>query len=74
MDIDSIMSLIGSLGFPIAMCLIMFNYMDKERETHAQEVEKLTETLNNNTNVLSELKLLITQLLARSGVQKGENK
>lgn len=72
MDIDSIMSLIGSLGFPIAMCLIMFNYMDKERETHAQEVEKLTETLNNNTNVLSELKLLITQLLARSGVQKGE--
>ena len=72
MNIETLMSLIGSLGFPIVMCLIMFNYMEKERESHAKEVDRLTETLQNNTNVLSDLKLLMTQLLASSNIITNE--
>lgn len=55
MDITAIGNLIGSLGFPIVMCILMFNRMDKQDELHKQEMEKVTESLNNNTVALTQL-------------------
>lgn len=53
---------IGSLGFPIVMCLIMFNYMNKERESHEHETEKLREILAENTKVLNDLKDILMEI------------
>lgn len=56
MDWGTIISFIQGVGFPIACVLIMFQQMDKEREAHRAEVQQVTEALNNNTLILTELK------------------
>ena len=56
MDMQMIISLIGSLGFPIAACIAMFSMLEKEREEHKTEMAKITEAINNNTLALEALK------------------
>ena len=58
--------LIGSLGFPIVACIGMGWYVkyqtdsyrdevkDMQKE-HKEEISKITEALNNNTNALTKL-------------------
>lgn len=55
MDLNSFTTLIGSLGFPIVMCLLLYYRMDKQDENHKTEMEKITEALNNNTQALTAL-------------------
>lgn len=55
MDITVIGNLIGTLGFPIVMCIMMYNRMEKQDEQHKEEMSKLTESLNNNTLALTKL-------------------
>lgn len=55
MDIGSVTSLIGSLGFPIVCCIAMFSMLNKERDAHKEEMGAVTEALNNNTLALQAL-------------------
>lgn len=55
MDLNTFTTLIGSLGFPIVMCLLLYYRMDKQDENHKSEMEKITEALNNNTQALTAL-------------------
>lgn len=55
MDLNTFTTLIGSLGFPIVMCLLLYYRMDKQDENHKIEMEKITEALNNNTQALTSL-------------------
>lgn len=55
MDIGSVTSLIGSLGFPIVCCIAMFSMLNKERDAHKEEMSAVTEALNNNTLALQAL-------------------
>lgn len=55
MDYANIVQLIGSLGFPIVACCVLFYEMEKQNERHKEEMDKLTESLNNNTLALSKL-------------------
>ena len=48
-------NLITSVGFPIVMCLLMYNRMNTHDEAHKEEMEKLTESLNNNTLAIMQL-------------------
>lgn len=52
MSIELLQTLIGSLGFPIACVIAMFWMWNKEREDHKEEISKVTEALNNNTQAL----------------------
>ena len=63
MELPSIIELIGTIGFPIVMCLILLQYMDKQNEKHDKEVHELTETINNNTKILTELTTLIKTII-----------
>ena len=56
MDLQAITTLIGSLGFPIAACVACFSMLNKEREEHKLEMQKVTEAINNNTLALEALK------------------
>ena len=53
--INDLSSLISTLGFPIAMCLIMCYYINKINDAHKEETDKFAEALNNNTVVLQKL-------------------
>lgn len=55
MDVETISNLISSLGFPIVVCGAMFWLMNKNTETHKEEMEKMTEALNNNTTIITKL-------------------
>lgn len=59
MDIGVITQLIGTLGFPITCVMAMFYFWNKEREDHKEEMQKMTEALNNNTLALIKLESII---------------
>lgn len=65
MDVTQIMQAIGSLGFPIVACCALFYYLNKEQESHKEEMQLMTEALNRNTDVLTELKTIISMLTGR---------
>lgn len=56
MDINTISTIIGSLGFPIAACIYMAYVNAKQTEAHKEEMSKMTEAVN-------ELKIAITSLV-----------
>ena len=66
MDANIIISMIGSLGFPIVACIFIAVFFSKTQDnyradikemqmTHKQETDKMTEALNNNTLALQRL-------------------
>ena len=63
MDIDTVTQLISNVGFPVAVCIALFFYMEKQNERHQQETDKLNETVQSNTKVLTELCTLIKTLI-----------
>ena len=63
MDLTAITTLIGSLGFPIAACIACFWMLNKERDEHKQEMQKVTEAITNNTMALNTL----TERIGRDG-------
>lgn len=63
MGIDSVIQLVSNVGFPVAVCVALFFYMEKQNERHQQETDKLNETVQSNTKVLAELCTLIKTLI-----------
>lgn len=55
MDVNSFIQLVGSLGFPIVACGALFWRMIKSDEQHKEEMNKMSEALNNNTSALVKL-------------------
>ena len=56
MDVGTITSMIGSLGFPIVVCIYMAYVNAKQTEAHKDEMAKITEAVND-------LKVAITSLV-----------
>ena len=59
MDITAIIEVVNTVGFPIACVIVMFYMLNKERETHKEENERMIEALNNNTIVLENIKTIL---------------
>lgn len=55
MDVNNLTALVGTLGFPVVMCLMFFKYIKQMTEQHKQEVKELSEAVNNNTLVMQQL-------------------
>lgn len=66
MDVQAILGMVGSLGFPIVACVVMFKYLSDERDNnnkqreldrqeHKVEMQRVTDALNNNTLVMQKL-------------------
>lgn len=66
MDYNAIIQAIGTVGFPIVMCLILVYMMYKLNEQHKEEMNKLNESLQNNTLALQHL----TDLIAKDTVNE----
>lgn len=63
MDVNTLIQLVGSLGFPIVACGALFWRMIKSDEQHKEEMSKMSEALNNNTSALVKL----TEKLEKEG-------
>lgn len=55
MEIGEITTLIGSVGFPIVMCLIFVKLFMEMQNKHNEEMSKITDAVNNNTLVMQKL-------------------
>lgn len=55
MDANTIVTLVGTLGFPIVMCGALFWYMIKQNELHSTESKEMRDAVND-------LKLAIVEL------------
>ena len=55
MDANTIIALVGSLGFPIVACIGMGFFIRELMNNHKEEVTKMTEAINNNTVVITKL-------------------
>lgn len=60
---DVIVQVVSTVGFPIAMCLIMFWFLNKEQENHKTEMLELKDVIARNNEVLVSLKQLIEDKL-----------
>ena len=55
MDTNSIIQLISNIGFPIACAVAIFIYWQKDREANLAALDKLRDTVDNNTQVMLRL-------------------
>lgn len=55
MDVTAIGNLIGSLGFPIVMCFLFFNYIKESDRRNDEKMSEVVKSINNNTVVISSL-------------------
>lgn len=55
MTLVDIVDLIASVGFPIVCCGVLFYAMMKNSKEHKDEMVNITNALNNNTLILTEL-------------------
>lgn len=46
---DTITTLISSVGFPIAMCIVICYYVYKKDTDHKAEIDKLSDAVNKQT-------------------------
>lgn len=63
MELSEMGQLIGTLGFPIVACCVVFWYLQKESENHKQEMSSMRDAVNANTSVIAELKMIMQQLI-----------
>lgn len=55
MDASTVTQIITNLGFPIAVCCILFWFVYKMQQTHKEEIDALTQAIENNTIALTKL-------------------
>lgn len=63
MDINEIVSLISTVGFPICCCCAIFVLLKREQENHKSEVNDLKGVISEINSTLAALKQLIQDKL-----------
>lgn len=72
MDINDILTIIGSYAFPIGMCILLFKKLDSDQQKsmdqmdrrdtlHREEIQSLRSALDNNTAAINALAAQITR-------------
>lgn len=59
MDVNLILQAISTVGFPICACGALFWMINKQDESHKEEINSLRAVLEANTQALTELKDMI---------------
>ena len=55
MDANAILTAITTVGFPIVMCLMLMFFIRESSQNHKEELNKISEALNNNTLALQKI-------------------
>lgn len=66
-DMNVILQAISTVGFPICACGALFWMVNKQDESHKEEINSLRAVLEANTQALTELKDMLKYM-------KGDNK
>lgn len=52
---NELVQAISTVGFPIVVCIILIYLNEKQATQHKEEVDKMTEAVNNNTVVIQQI-------------------
>lgn len=52
---NAIVTMITTVGFPIAACVVLFYQNSNQQKQHKEEMDGIKEALNNNTLALQKL-------------------
>lgn len=63
MTANDIMNLISTVGFPIVMCGVLLYYIMTINKKNDDTIKGLSDTINQNSKVLTELTTLIKTLI-----------
>lgn len=55
MDVAAIIQLVETMGFPVVVCLCMMYYIKYLNDQHKNEMDKISDALNNNTIVMNKI-------------------
>ena len=55
MGVNDIVTIISTVGFPIASCVALFWQTNEMQKNHKEEMDGVKEALNNNTLVVQKL-------------------
>lgn len=55
MDVNTVTQIIGTVGFPIAMCCALLYHIREQNIAHKEETDEFVKALNSNTLVLQKL-------------------
>lgn len=64
--VNTLAQVISQVGFPIVMCGVLFWYMTKQDERQEEQNQRMMETLNNLSMVITELKQKINDWMGQS--------
>lgn len=70
MNMQDVTTFINNVGFPIAACAAIAWLSYKQSENHKAETTELTKALNENTQVISNLKQMLSDILSVYGLYK----
>lgn len=55
MGVNDVVTIISTVGFPIAACVALFWQINEMQKNHKEEMNGVKEALNNNTLVVQKL-------------------
>ena len=55
MDFSEIVTVISTVGFPIAMCLILCWYVMQTNKSYHEDIKSLQQSIDNNTAVMQRI-------------------
>lgn len=62
-NVDIFIQAVTTIGFPAVMCVIILLFLNKEQESHKEEMNELRSVISQNNEVLASLKQLIEDKL-----------
>lgn len=62
MDLAAISDFISNTGVPVALCIALFFLWYREMNSHKEESKLFTMAINNNTQALNELSLMLKEM------------
>ena len=54
---SEIAAIVSSIGFPIVACIILAKHYAKREDKNENNLEKMRETIDNNTRVINDLQI-----------------
>lgn len=63
MTANDIVNLVSTVGFPIVMCGVLLYYIMQVNKKNDETIKGLSDTINQNSKVLTELTTLIKTLI-----------
>lgn len=55
MEITEIVNMISTVGFPIAMCIMLCWYVKSTNDSYRQDIKSLQQSIDNNTAVMNKI-------------------